>query len=78
MMTNNIPITTFPLLEYSQASTSSFEEVAADLPIPTVSISPKVADQLTSGCIAISAIWAVSGLLKQFRLLIEALDREER
>ena len=76
---NNLPsIETFPLLEHSQASTISFEEVAADLPIPTVNISTEVTDQLVSGCIAIGAIWAVSGLLKQFRLLIEAIDREDR
>ena len=77
MTNNNAPIATSPLLESSQTSTVSFEEVAADLPLPNIDISPAVTEQLVSGCIAIGAIYAVSGLLKQFRLLIEALDRAD-
>ena len=67
-----------PLQEQPQASTIFFEEIATDFPMPNVNIGPEVAAQLVSGCIAISTILAISGLLKQFRLLIEALDREER
>lgn len=77
-MNNLPPIEMLPLLEHSQAATISFEGVAADFPLPTVNISPEATDQLVSGCIAIGAIWAVSGLLKQFRLLVEAIDREDR
>lgn len=65
-------------LEYTQSATISFEEVAADLPIPTVNISSEATDQIISGCIAIGAILSVSGLLRQFRLLIATLDRTDR
>lgn len=77
-MNNLSPIETLSSLEISQASTISFEEVATDFPFPAINIAPEVTDQLVSGGIAIGAIWAVSGLLKQFRLLIEAIDRADQ
>ena len=77
-MNNLTPIETIPLLEHSPPSTRSHEEVAVDSQFSSVNISPQITDQVVFGCIAIATIWSVSGLLKQFRLLIEVLDRETR
>ncbi|MEL7142948.1 MAG: hypothetical protein AAGL08_12110 [Cyanobacteria bacterium J06573_11] len=65
----------------SHISTITLEEAVTELPVPTVDIVPEIASgiahQITFGCIAIGAIVSVSGLLKQFRLLIKALDSKE-
>lgn len=62
------------LLESSQTSAISLVEASVGLPVIATNAPPMF---VTQGGIAIGAIWAVSLLLREFRLLVEALDKDD-